>query len=42
MAVMMLAATRGHTVSLTADGPDEAAALDALVELFADRFGEDE
>ncbi len=42
MAVMMLAATRGHTVSLTADGPDEAAALDALVGLFADRFGEDE
>ena len=42
MAVMMLAATRGHTVSLTADGPDEAAALEALVDLFADRFGEDE
>lgn len=42
MAVMMLAATRGHTVSLTADGPDEAAALDALTDLFAERFGEDE
>ena len=42
MAVMMLAATRGHTVSLRADGPDEAAALEALVDLFADRFGEDE
>ena len=27
MAVMMLAATRGHTVTLSADGPDEAEAL---------------
>ncbi len=42
MAVMMLAATRGHTVTLTAEGPDEAEALDAVTQLFADRFGEDE
>ena len=42
MAVMMLAATRGHTVTLTADGPDEAAAVDALEALVNDRFGEDE
>jgi phosphocarrier protein len=42
MAVMMLAATRGHTVTLTAEGPDEAEALEAVTQLFADRFGEDE
>ena len=42
MAVMMLAATRGHTVTLSADGPDEAEALEAVTQLFADRFGEDE
>jgi phosphocarrier protein len=42
MAVMMLAATRGHTVTLSADGPDESEALEAVTQLFADRFGEDE
>jgi phosphocarrier protein HPr len=42
MAVMMLAATRGHSVTLTADGADEAAAVEAIAALFADRFGEDE
>ena len=42
MAVMMLAATRGHTVTVTAEGPDEAEALEAVSELFAERFGEDE
>lgn len=42
MAVMMLAATRGHTVTITAEGPDESEALDAVAQLFADRFGEDE
>jgi phosphocarrier protein len=42
MAVMMLAATRGVTVTLVADGPDEAAAVAALEQLVRDRFGEDE
>lgn len=42
MAVMMLAATRGHTVTISAEGPDESEALDAVAQLFADRFGEDE
>ncbi len=42
MAVMMLAATRGHTVTLSADGPDESEALEAVTQLIADRFGEDE
>ena len=42
MAVMMLAATRGVTVMVAADGPDEAAAVTALEQLVQDRFGEDE
>ena len=42
MAVMMLAATRGALVTLAAEGTDEAAAVDALTALIADRFGEDE
>jgi phosphocarrier protein HPr len=42
MAVMMLAATRGTQVTLAADGADEAAAIDALAALIAERFGEDE
>jgi phosphocarrier protein len=42
MAVMMLAATRGVTVTLAADGTDEAAAIAALEQLIQDRFGEDE
>jgi phosphotransferase system HPr-like phosphotransfer protein len=29
-------------VTLSADGPDEAEALEAVTQLFADRFGEDE
>ena len=42
MAVMMLAATRGATVTLAADGPDEVAAIESLSTLIAGRFGEDE
>jgi phosphocarrier protein HPr len=42
MGVMMLAAGLGSTVELEADGEDEAAALDALERLFADKFGEGE
>ena len=42
MGVMMLAAGIGSTVELAADGEDEAAALDALEKLFADKFGEGE
>jgi phosphocarrier protein HPr len=40
MGVMMLAAARGTTVVLEAEGPDEAAAIEALVQLVATRFGE--
>ena len=42
MGVMMLAAGLGSTVEIEADGEDEAAALDSLEKLFADKFGEGE
>jgi len=42
MGIMMLAAGKGAAVDLTVDGEDEDAALAALCELIADRFGEDE
>ncbi len=40
MGVMMLAAARGATLVIEADGPDEDAALAALAELVASGFGE--
>jgi phosphocarrier protein len=40
MGVMMLAAARGATLVIEADGPDEDAAVAALVELVASGFGE--
>ena len=40
MGVMMLAAEFGSSLLIRADGPDEAAALDALAELIASNFGE--
>ena len=42
MGVMMLAAGRGTTVHIDAEGSDAAAALQALTALIADRFGEGE
>jgi phosphocarrier protein len=39
--VMTLAAEQGATLTLVADGTDEAAAAEALVELFEDGFGEE-
>ena len=42
MGVMMLAAGLGSTVEIETDGPEEEAAMDALVKLFADKFGEGE
>jgi phosphocarrier protein len=39
MGVMMLAAEEGSTIKVRADGPDEAAALAALVELVEGKFG---
>lgn len=42
MGVMMLAAARGTTVRIETDGIDEAPAMDALVTLINDKFGEGE
>ncbi len=40
MGVMMLAASRGTTVLLEVEGPDESSALETLTQLVAARFGE--
>ncbi len=40
MGVMMLAAGKGATVTLMTDGPDEAEAMEAIVALIDDLFGE--
>ena len=40
MGVMMLAAARGATLTIEADGPDEDVALAALAELVGSGFGE--
>lgn len=42
MGIMMLAAGKGTQVELAVDGEDEDAALTALRDLVANRFGEDE
>jgi phosphocarrier protein HPr len=42
MGVMMLAAGIGSTVEIETDGPDEQKAMDALLALIADKFGEGE
>ena len=42
MGVLMLAVTMGTKVTLTADGPDEDTALETLMQLFNDKFGEDD
>jgi phosphocarrier protein HPr len=41
MGVMMLAAGVGSEVEIDTEGPDEQAAMDALVKLFENKFGED-
>ena len=40
MGVMMLAAGKGATVTVEVDGPDELEAIDAIVTLIGDYFGE--
>jgi len=42
LGVMMLAAAMNTALDITADGPDEIAALDALEDLINRRFDEDE
>jgi phosphocarrier protein HPr len=41
MGIMMLAASKGTTVSLTLEGADEADALQAIGDLITNGFGED-
>jgi len=41
MGIMMLAASKGTTVSLTVDGADEAEALQAIGDLITNGFGEE-
>jgi phosphocarrier protein len=41
MGLLLLAAARGTLVTIAADGPDERAAVDALVGLVTSGFGED-
>ena len=42
MGVMMLAAGQGTRITIEADGADAQAAIDAIVKLIAERFGEGE
>ncbi len=42
MSVMMLAASRGNTVTLFVEGDDQEDALNEVIELIEDKFGEDE
>lgn len=42
MGVMMLAAAKGSKIVIETEGSDEAAAMRALQNLIADRFGEGE
>ncbi|MEC5211958.1 phosphocarrier protein HPr [Polaromonas sp. CG_9.5] len=42
MGVMMLAAGIGSSVEIETDGPNEQVAMDALLALVADKFGEGE
>ena len=41
MGVLLLAAARGSTITISADGADEQAAVDALAVLVEAGFGED-
>ncbi|MBK6972315.1 MAG: HPr family phosphocarrier protein [Candidatus Methylophosphatis roskildensis] len=42
MGVMMLAAAKGVTITIETDGPDEDAAMNAILGLIEDKFGEGE
>ena len=41
LGILLLAAARGSNVTITADGSDEQAAIDALAALVESGFGED-
>ena len=42
MGVMMLAASKGSTIRIEANGPDESEAMAAMIALIGDKFGEGE
>jgi phosphocarrier protein len=42
MGIMMMAAAKGSTILVQADGGDEDRALDGMEKLFKDKFGEKE
>ena len=42
MGIMMMAASKGTTVQVQADGGDEERALNGMEKLFKDKFGEKE
>mgnify|MGYP001317948476 FL=1 len=42
MGIMMLAATCGSQITITAEGKDADLALSAIVTIFSNRFGENE
>lgn len=42
LGLLLLAAPQGGRLTLRCDGADEAAAVDAIAGLFAERFGESE
>jgi len=42
MGLMLLAAAKGHTVTVTADGEDEVAAMSAVEALIRNRFHEEQ
>jgi phosphocarrier protein len=42
MGILLLAAARGTTITISADGPDEAAAVSALCGLVEAGFGEEQ
>jgi phosphocarrier protein len=41
LGILLLAAARGTTLTISAEGADEAAAVDALVQLVESGFGEE-
>jgi phosphotransferase system HPr (HPr) family protein len=41
LGILLLGASRGTTIEITAEGEDEEAAVEALVALVESRFGED-
>ena len=41
MGILLLAAARGVTLTISADGPDEQSAVDALAQLVESGFGEE-